>query len=146
MFTITHNQCSKIAVVGAFAALTFLSIPAIADELTNLGPVAPHVPILTSVGSSRVIAFYLPGSNQCAIHAVIWDKTKVDSDTSSARIRISLEPGQTVHIDSAEGGSANLQCGRNAQSLALVDTDNRVAFGLTTQPRQEPVKAGLSGF
>ena len=145
MFTITHNQCSKIAVVGAFAALTFLSIPAIADELTNLGPVAPHVPILTSVGSSRVIAFYLPGSNQCAIHAVIWDKTKVDSDTS-ARIRISLEPGQTVHIDSVEGESLNLRCGRNAESLALVDTDEAVAFGIITQPPQQPISASVSGF
>lgn len=146
MFTISYHQCSKIAVVGAFAALTFLSFPAVADEVTNMGPVAPHEPILTSVGSNRVIAFYLPGGNQCAIHAVIWDKTRVDSDTSSARIRISLEPGQTVHIDSAEGESANLQCGRNAQSLALVDTDNRVAFGLTTQPSEQPVKASASAF
>ena len=63
---------------------SLFSMPAVADEVTNLGPVGPNEPILTSVGSSRVIAFYLPGSNQCAIHAVIWDKTKVNSDTSSS--------------------------------------------------------------
>ena len=139
-------MCSKIAVVGALATFTFLSMPAVADEVTNLGPVGPNEPILTSVGSSRVIAFYLPGSNQCAIHAVIWDKTKVDSDTSSARIRVSLEPGQIMHIDSVEGESLNLRCGSNADSLALVNTDNAVAFGITMQPSQQPVQASVSDF
>jgi hypothetical protein len=144
MFTITHDQRSKIVVVGAFAAFTCLSVPAVADELTNLGPVGPHQPILTSVGSNRVIAFYQPGTNQCAIHAVIWDKTKVDS--SSARIRVSLEPGQIMHIDSVEGESLNLRCGSNADSLALVNTDNAVAFGIPMQPSEQPVQASASGF
>ena len=35
MFTISHDQCSKIAVVGAFAVFTSLRIPAVADELIN---------------------------------------------------------------------------------------------------------------
>ena len=140
-----HHKCSKIAVVGALATFTFL-MPAIADELNNLGPVPPHEPILTSVGSSRVIAFYLPGSDQCAVHAVIWDKTRADSDTLASRIRISLEPGQTVHIDSVEGESLNLRCGRNAESLALVNSDNTVAFGITTQPSRRPLNASVSGF
>ena len=144
MCSITHRQCSKITVVGAFAAFTCLSGPTVADELNNLGPVGPHQPILASVGSERVIAFYLPGSNQCAMHAVIWDKTK--SEASPARIRISLEPGQMIHIDSDEGDSLNLRCEGNAESLALVDTNNAVAFGIRTQPSQEPVKASVSGF
>jgi hypothetical protein len=145
MCSITHRQCSKIAVVGAFAAFTCLSGPAVADELNNLGPVGPHQPILASVGSERVIAFYLPGSNQCAVHAVIWNKTN-DPEASPARIRISLEPGQIMHIDSVEGDSLNLRCESNAESLALVDTNNAVAFGITTQPSQEPIQAAVSGF
>ena len=141
-----HHQCSKIAVVvGALATFTFL-MPAIADEVNNLGPVPPHEPILTSVGSSRVIAFYLPGSDQCAVHAVIWDKTRADSDTSTSRIRISLEPGQTVHIDSVEGESLNLRCGTQAESLAIVNTNNAVAFGISTQPTQRSLNASVSGF
>lgn len=144
MCSIDHHQCSKIAVIGALAAFTSLSVPAVADELNNLGPVGPHQPILASVGSERVIAFYLPGSNQCAMHAVIWDKTK--SEASPARIRISLEPGQMIHIDSVEGDSLNLRCEGNADRLALVDTNNAVAFGITTQPSLQPVQASASGF
>ena len=142
MLSITLYQLSKTAAAGAFIALTTLS-SAVAGEVNNLGPVGPHVPILTSVGATRVIAFYEPGSNQCALNAVIWDKT--NSDTTPARIRISLEPGQIVHIDSPENESLNLQCGRNADSLSLVNTDDAVAFGITMQPAQ-PLKASASGF
>jgi hypothetical protein len=140
MCSVTHRQCSRIAAVGALAALTSLSVPAVADDVTNLGPVGPHQPILASVGSERVIAFYLPGSNQCAVHAVIW-KTN-DPEASPARIRISLEPGQIMHIDSVDGDSLNLRCESNAESLALVDTNKAVA----TQPSQQPVQATVSGF
>ena len=52
MFSITHDQLAKIAVAGAFVAVTSLSVPAVADELAqNLGPVGPHEAILTEVGS-----------------------------------------------------------------------------------------------
>ena len=149
MCSITHHQCSKIAVIGALAAFTSLSVPAsvpaVADDLTNLGPVGPHQPILASVGSERVIAFYLPGNNQCALHAVIWDKSS-DSEAAPARIRISLEPGQIIHIDSVEGDSVNLRCESNADRLAVVDTNDAVAFGIIMQPSQQPVQAGLSGI
>ena len=143
MCSITHHQCSKIAVIGALAALTSLSGPAVADELTNLGPVGPHHPILASVGSERVIAFYLPGDNKCAMHTVIWDRSS-GSEPTPARIRISLEPGQIMHIDSVEGDSLNLRCEGNR--LAVVDTNNAVAFGIITQPSQQPVQASVSGF
>ena len=144
MCSITHHQCSKIAVIGAVAAFTSLSVPAVADELiTNLGPVGPNEPILASVGSERVIAFYLPGNNQCAMQAVIGDSSS-NSEPARTRIRISLEPGQIMHIDSVEGDSLNLRCEGNR--LAVVDTNNAVAFGITTQPSQQPVQASVSGF
>jgi len=144
MCSITHHQCSKIAVIGAVAAFTSLSVPAVADELiTNLGPVGPNEPILASVGSERVIAFYLPGNNQCAMHAVIGDRSS-NSEPARTRIRISLEPGQIMHIDSVEGDSLNLRC--EGDRLAVVDTNNAIAFGITTQPSQQPVQASVSGF
>jgi hypothetical protein len=144
MCSITHNQRSKIAVIGVVAAFTSFSVPVVADELiTNLGPVGPNEPILASVGSERVIAFYLPGDNQCAMHAVIGDRSS-NSEPARVRIRISLEPGQIMHIDSVEGDSLNLRCEGNR--LAVVDTNNAVAFGITTQPSQQPVQASVSGF
>jgi hypothetical protein len=130
MFTLTRIQCLKFAAAGALVALTAASLPARADELpSNLGPVGPHEPILTTVGSKRIIAFYEPDSGHCVVNAVVWDNTAANTDmpSSAARVRISLNPRQTVHIDSAEQESLNLQCGDNAASLAIVDTSKLMA-------------------
>ena len=117
-----------------FAALSALALtvggsPGNAEELAqNLGPVGPNEPILTTVGSKRVIAFYVPGNGHCGINVVVWDRTDASGD-SAARVRVSLNPRQTVHIDSAENKSINLQCGESAETLALVDASKFVAAG-----------------
>lgn len=128
MFPLT--RILSLAAAVALIALTAASIPARADELAqNLGPVGPHEPILTTVGSKRVIAFYEPDSGHCAVHAVVWNTTDVNAD-SAARVRVSLNPQQMMQIDTAEKKSLDLQCGDNAESLAIVDTSNFVAAGV----------------
>jgi hypothetical protein len=122
MFPLTRNL--SLAVAGALIALTAVGPPARADELTqNQGPVGPHEPILTTVGNKRVIAFYEPDNGHCALNAVVYDKTDADTGmTTAARFRVSLNPREVVHIDSTDNESLDLQCGHNAESLAIVDT------------------------
>jgi len=128
MFPLT--RILSLAAAVALIALTAASIPARTEELAqNLGPVGPHEPILTTVGSKRVIAFYEPDSGHCAVHAVVWNTTDVNAD-SAARVRVSLNPQQMMQIDTAEKKSLDLQCGDNAESLAIVDTSNFVAAGV----------------
>jgi hypothetical protein len=120
---------ASLATAGALFVLTAASITARADELAqNLGPVGPHEPILTTIGSKRVIAFYEPDSGHCAFHAVVWNTTDVNAD-SAARFRADLNPRQMAHIDTAENASLNLQCGDNAESLAIVGNPKFVAAG-----------------
>ena len=76
--------------------------------------------------SLRVIAFYLPGNGGCKVQAVIWHGGDTDANTA-AGIRVSLSPGQTASIASAENKSLSLKCGDYAESLAVVDTDQQVA-------------------
>jgi hypothetical protein len=135
MFPRSHNFL-KFAAAGALLALTVSGTPARADELAqNLGPVGPHEPILTEVGSERVIAFYEPDNGRCAVHAVVFDKTDAYTGmTTAARVRVSLNPREIVHIDSTDNESVkslNLQCGDDAASLALVDSNTRYASNLT---------------
>ena len=137
MFPLTRNFL-KFAAAGALIAFTAATIPARADELAQyLGPVGPHQPILTTVGSKRVIAFYLSEGGHCAVHVVVGDTTDVDAD-SAVRFRISLSPRQMVHIDSIENKSLNLQCGSNAQTLSMVDNDELTGFGIKTSNRTNP--------
>ena len=147
---LSRNQLLKFAAAGGVIACT-LGTPARADELVqNLGPVGAHEPILTEVGSQRVIAFYEPDDGRCAVHAVVFDKTDAYTGmTTAARVRVSLNPRETVHIDSADNESVkslNLQCGENAEKLAIIDLDSAVASGITIQPPGQPIKASASGF
>jgi hypothetical protein len=124
MFSLTRIQLLKFAAASALVTLTAASTPARADEMIqNLGPVGPHEPILTMIGSERVIAFYVPDDAHCALSAVIWHNGDTDR---AARVRISLNPHQIVRIEGVDNKSLNLQCGDNAQTLAIVDTDERI--------------------
>jgi hypothetical protein len=130
MFPLSRNFL-KFAAAGAFLALTLSGTPARADEMAqNLGPVGPHEPMITTVGSKRVIAFYVPGNGGCNVQAVIWNGEDTDANTA-AGIRVSLNPGQTTSIDSVENKSLTLKCGDNAETLAMVDSNTRYASNLT---------------
>ena len=117
-----------------FAALSALALtaggsPGNAEELAqNLGPVGPNEPILTTVGSKRVIAFYEANGDHCGMHIVVWDHADV-SGGSAARFRVTLNPRQMVHIDSADNKSLDLQCGERADTLAIVDATKFVTAG-----------------
>ena len=147
---LSRIQLLKFAAAGVVVVCTLVTHTR-ADELAeNSGPVGPHEPILTEVGSERVIAFYEPDNGRCAVHAVVFDKTDAYTGmTTAARVRVSLNPRETVHIDSADNESVkslNLQCGENAEKLAIIDLDSAVASGITIQPPGQPIKASASGF
>ena len=126
MFTL--SKLSRFAALGTLVVLGGFSLPARADELAqNLGPVGPNEPILTTVGSKRVIAFYEPGDGNCSLHVVVWNLT--DESGGSARVRVSLNARQMVHIDSADNKSLDLQCGDYAETLKIVDTGTVITAG-----------------
>ncbi len=81
---------------------------------------------------------------------MVFDKTDAYTGmTTAARVRVSLNPREMVHIDSADNElvkSLNLQCGKNAEMLTMIDTDSSVASGITIQPPRQPIEASSSGF
>lgn len=131
MYPINRKLLLSFTAAGAFVAFTAVGPPARADDFAeNLGPVGPHDPILTTFGNKRVIAFYESENGRCAVSAVVWEKSDAETGaTTAARVRVSLNPRQMVHIDSTDNKSINLQCGDRAHTLALVDTNKFVAAG-----------------
>jgi hypothetical protein len=121
MFTFTRNWFLGFAAAGALA-LTVASVPAFADA------VGPNEPILTTVGSKRVIAsFNETDGGHCSMNIVVWDLTD-SSGGSAARVWVTLDPRQVVRIGSISGRkSLDLQCGDNAKSLAIADTKKVIA-------------------
>lgn len=127
MFPLTRIQCLVFVAAGALVTLSAASTPARTDEMVqNLGPVGPHEPILTPVGSKRVIAFYEPDGGQCAFQAVVWNGDDTEAKTAS-RVRLSLNQGQIAHIDSVEDKSLDLRCVH--QTLSIISEP--IKFGPT---------------
>jgi len=135
---------TKMTAAGLLVALTAATSPARAEELPkNLGPVGPQEPIITDVGTKRVLAWYRPDGHGCAVNAVIWTRSDVDG-TSTAGMRIRLDPGQIVHFDSAYNVKAlNLKCAEDAGTLSIVGNEELVAFDIE---RRKSVNASASGY
>ncbi|MGC1345883.1 MAG: hypothetical protein WA863_07205, partial [Methyloceanibacter sp.] len=121
----------SFAAAGALVALTAVGTSARADDLPqSLGPVGPNETILTTFGKKRVIAFYEADNGHCAVNAVVYDKTDAYTGmTTAARVRVSLNPRQMVHIDSTDNETLNLQCGDYAKTLKIVDPKTLIAAG-----------------
>jgi hypothetical protein len=66
-----------------------------------------------------VIAFYIPEKGACSVSAVVWKDGDPDAPYASARVRISLKPGQMFQLDGAQRQSMSLFCGADASNLAI---------------------------
>jgi hypothetical protein len=115
----TH-QFLKLAAAGAIIALSVAGTPTRANEMAQrYGPVGPNDTIVATFGNKRVIAFYQRDNGRCAVNAVVFEKTDAETGmTTAARVRVSLNPREAVHIDSSDNQTLNLQCGDHAKTLA----------------------------
>ena len=106
------------AVTGVLVVLTG-GVEARAYEVVDqAGPVEPNGTILETVGSQRVIAFFQRENGRCAVNAVVFEKTDVDTDTTTAaRVRATLRPDEMLSIETSDNQILGLQCGRNAKTL-----------------------------
>jgi hypothetical protein len=118
---VQFSRSKSFAAVGALLLLGVVSGPALADDdaLTNLGPVGPREPLLVRVGEQRFVAFFTKERGECAVSAVTWKDADPDEPYSSARVRVSLKPGQLIELDGPQRRSLGLLCGVDASSLAV---------------------------
>lgn len=126
----------RAAVSALFAlALTAAGAPVLAAEAPahNLGPVGPREPILVTVGTQRVIAFFIPERGTCALSAVTWKEGGANAPYASARVRVSLKPGQMLALDGAQRQTMSLLCGADASTLAVVAPAELILAGPTAK-------------
>jgi hypothetical protein len=119
MFAACVSRSAKFAAATAIAALVGAS-PVLAEDVsTNLGPVGPREPILASIGTKRMIAFYEPDGGSCFVSTVVWDEAAPDAPYASARLRVKLEPGQAFDLDGAKLETIKINCGEGAGNLTV---------------------------
>jgi hypothetical protein len=156
MYPLKRILFLTFAAVGSLVMLSSSGVPARAGDMAqnsgplaaaglpqNLGPVGADEAILTDVGTKRVLAWYQPAGGGCAVNAVVWNRADVEG-TSTAGIRIRLDPGQIVHFDSAYNvKSLGLKCADDASTLSIVDNEELVAFDIQRTPS---IRANASGY
>ena len=123
MFSLSQTRLLNVIAAGALAAIAFVNTPvASGGSDAKMRPAGPHEPILASVGVRRVVASFATDFGHCAVNASVWDSIEAQAD-SALRIRVSLSPGQLLHIDSleAETKSLDLECGDDAKTLPIAD-------------------------
>ena len=126
MFPLSRNSL-KMAAASAIVALPAFAAPVNAYErVQKLGPVVAFEPILTTIGNKNVVAFFSPGNGQCNVQAVFWNADDMEAK-SAGGVRISLEPAQTVSIDSSPTETLTFKCGDYAESLSALDSDQQLA-------------------
>ena len=59
---------------------------------------------------------------------MIWNTADLNADSAS-RVRTNLNPRQMVSIDTPDNESLKLQCGNNADRLAIIENNDFVAAG-----------------
>ena len=62
----------------------------------------------------------------CNVQAVMWNDADTDANTA-AGFRVSLDPGQTAAIDTADNKSLTLRCGDYAERLEAVEGEPQFA-------------------
>jgi hypothetical protein len=126
MFPLFRNSL-KMAAASAIVALPAFAAPVNAYErVQKLGPVVAFEPILTTIGNKNVVAFFSPGNGQCNVQAVFWNADDMAAK-SAGGVRISLEPAQTVSIDSSPTETLTFKCGDYAESLSALDSEQQLA-------------------
>lgn len=119
-----------IAVVVAAIAVAGLgaSLPAASSRMPAAGK-AEYLPVQNihyDFGSKTMSGYFIRQDAACAVTVMITEKADPDlsATLTPARLRLVLQPGQVVGLDSEEGRSVNLSCGPDAATVQ-VDTGER---------------------
>lgn len=77
-------------------------------------------------GMKSMTGYFVRRDGQCQVLLMVIEKsdTAAASQQSATRIRLALAPGETASLDSGEGRSVNVTCGKRAASL-IIDSAGR---------------------
>jgi len=120
----------KIVTGAAFGGALAASVAVAATVAANaskdtLGEktYAPMQSISYVVGSKSAIGYFVQEQDTCRVVMMVAENVDpaVATPPSAARLRLALQPGQAVGLDSDEGRSIDMTCGSGAATLTVRD-------------------------
>ena len=94
------------------------------DLPRSLGTIEPNKPLITTVGSKKIIAFFVSNNHSCAVQTVVWEKGD-ENATSATGVRLILKAEDTMNV-AGSWGSLIIKCGKDAATMDVLETRNYV--------------------
>ena len=111
----------KFLTVALLAGATAVAATANAEQ-TNVRSYAARQAISHSFGSKRVIGFFAPQNGACALTAFVTEAEEGYIASSAARIKLTVKPGETAEVSSAEGQGIEVKCRPDAAAVEVRPT------------------------
>jgi hypothetical protein len=80
-----------------------------------------------SFGSKRAVGYFASQDGNCALTMFLAEAEDGHVAPSAARIRLTVKPGDAAELTSAEGGSIEVRCGKNAGAVEVRSTGLKTA-------------------
>lgn len=130
MMTCPHGRSSLSACAATALVALGLASPAQASGAQSICKTYQPIEAMTQdLGSKSAFAFFVSSGGGCSVVLMIsekFDPERLATPPSASRMRLALAPSESVIMDSDEGGSLLIQCGRDA-----------AVMNVTTGPRDE---------
>jgi len=109
-------------------AIAGLSVPAVGSVY------APVQAITSDLGSKRAVGYFTQAADTCRVTLMVAEAIDPERAAvqSAARLRLGLVEGQSVTLDSEEGRFIELTCGKDGESLSVME-GQRVSERTPTQ-------------
>jgi len=116
------------ALAFAAAASVCSSAPAFSGEAGSHNSVRyrPIESISYDFGSKSMSGYFVREGSVCVVSLMVIERGDPDqpSHLTATRVRLMMDPGQVVSLDSEEGRSLNFTCGKDAAEV-IVDCGER---------------------
>jgi hypothetical protein len=135
-----YGRMERSICAGAALTLALATSPALASGPQALCKTYKPIEAMTKdLGSKSALAYFVSQDGACSVVMMISEKFDPvgPATPSAARVCLLLPAGQNVSMDSEDGGSLNIECGRDATSM-------RVTTGSRDEIMELQQKAGFS--
>jgi hypothetical protein len=129
---------SASSFAGAFVVSLWASAASSQPPKTLMDEVTyrPIDSIRYDFGSKSANGYFVQQAARCVVTLMVYEKPDADAGSSSTatRLRLVLNPGETVGLDSEEGQSLNFTCGDGAAALVVESGEREKLVELQNLP------------
>ena len=126
-------KTAKLIAAGAFGFALALANSGLSQAQSQSEvALAPLRASSIDLGAKHLVSFFVAVDNACRLTVMIADSVEEKAEAPVSRLQLSIDPGKSARVDTADGAAAAFSCGDDAKSMRLAKIE-RVAAAPTIQ-------------